>query len=204
MDPEARMKHVERFWRYRPTLVDQSDKPKSSDRKPSDKKKTRKPDFETVFDRLDKKEMESKKSLTFQDLNALEKILYSLFFHSIVPRLFNRCNGNCEDKLFPAYKEDLVFKSRDHISFMNKQSEMDSQYCPLYIYFKAECLKEYARCIHDVHYEAFPFSEIKFGKEALPVYLRKSRFSMKKLVWICQIIKFFTNLFSSMQIFYRL
>ena len=167
MDPEARMKHVERFWRYRLNLVDQPDKPKSSDRKPSDKKKTRKPDFETLFDRLDKKEKESKKSLTFQDLNALEKILYSLFFHSIVPRLFNRCNGNCENKLFPAYKEDLVFKSRHHISFMNKQSEMDSQYCPLYIYFKVECLKEYARCIHDVHYESFPFSEIKFRKEAL-------------------------------------
>ena len=50
---------------------------------------------------------------------------------------------------------------------MSEQGEMDSNYSPLYIHFKAECLKEYARRIHDVHYEAFPFSEIMFGKDIL-------------------------------------
>ena len=50
---------------------------------------------------------------------------------------------------------------------MNKQSEIDSKLWPLYFHFKAECLKEYARRIHDVHYEAFPFSEITFGKDTL-------------------------------------
>ena len=113
MDPEARMKHVERFRRYRPTLDDQFDKPKSSGRKPSDRKRTRKPDFESAFDRLDKKEKESRKSFTFQDPNALEKILYELFFRSMVLCLVNRCQGNCENKLLPADKEDyLVVKSR--------------------------------------------------------------------------------------------
>ena len=86
----------------------------------------------------------------------------------MVPCLVNRCQGNCGDKLFPADKEDyLVVKSRGRISFMNKQGEMDSKYCPLYIHFKAECFKEYARCIHDVHHEAFPFLEIMFGKDTL-------------------------------------
>ena len=56
-------------------------------------------------------------------------------------------------------------KSGGRISFMNKQGEMDSKYCPLYIHFKAECLKEYARRLHNVHYEAFPFVEIMFGKD---------------------------------------
>ena len=56
MDPEARMKHVERFRRYRSTLDDQSDKPKSSGRKRSDRKPTREPDFESAFDRLGKKQ----------------------------------------------------------------------------------------------------------------------------------------------------
>ena len=42
-----------------------------------------------------------------------------------------------------------MVKSRGRISFMNKQGEMDS---------KTEC---------HVHYEAFPFSEITFGKDAL-------------------------------------
>ena len=58
MDPEARVKHVERFRRYSLTLDDQSDKPKSrsSSRKPSDEKRTRKQYFESAFDRLDKKQ----------------------------------------------------------------------------------------------------------------------------------------------------
>ena len=60
-----------------------------------------------------------------------------------------------------------MVKSRGRISFMNKQGEMDSKLCPLYIHFKAQYLKEYARRIHDVHYEAFPFSEITFGKDTL-------------------------------------
>ena len=54
MDPEAEMKHVERFQRYSLVLDDQFAKPKSSGRKPSDRKPTRKPDFEGAFDRLDK------------------------------------------------------------------------------------------------------------------------------------------------------
>ena len=79
------MKHFERFRRYRPTLDDHFDKPKSSGRKPSESKRTRKPDFESAFDQLDKEEKESGKSLTFQDPNALEKISYELLFCSIVP-----------------------------------------------------------------------------------------------------------------------
>ena len=59
-------------------------------------------------------------------------------------------------------------KSPGRSSFMNKQGEMDSKLCPLYTHFKAECLKEYARRIHDVHYKAFPFLEIAFGKDSLP------------------------------------
>ena len=86
----------------------------------------------------------------------------------MVPRLVNRCQVNCGDKLFPADKEDyLVVKSRACIGFMNKQGELDSKYCPLHIHFKAECLKEYAQRIHDVHYEALTLSEITFGKYEL-------------------------------------
>ena len=124
--------------------------------------------FRSAFDRLDKKEKESRKSFTFQDLSTPKKISYELFFRSVLSCLVNRCQGNCGDKLFPADKADyLVVKSRDRISFMNKQGEMDSRFCPLYIHFKAECFKEYARRIHDVHYEAFPLSGITFGEDTL-------------------------------------
>ena len=50
---------------------------------------------------------------------------------------------------------------------MNKEGEMYSKYCPLYIHFKGESLKEYARCIHDVQNETFLLSEITFGKDKL-------------------------------------
>ena len=86
-----------------------------------------------------------------------------------MPRLVNRCQGNCGNNLFPADKDYLVMKSRGRISFMNKPGEMDSKYYPLYIHFKAECLQEYAWCIHDVHYKAFLFSEITFGKDKLTI-----------------------------------
>ena len=127
MDPEVRMKHVARFRRYKPTLDDQVDKLKSSLKNTSDRKRTRKLDFQSAFDWLDKKERKSRKSLTFQDPNAPEKILLELFFHSMVPGLVNRCQGNCGDKLFPVYIEDyLVVMSDGRISFMNKQREMNS------------------------------------------------------------------------------
>ena len=133
------MKHVERFWGYKLTLEDQSDKRKSGGRKQS-----RKPNFESTFNRLDKKENKSRKSFTFQDPNAPKKISYELFFRSMVLCLVNWCQGNCRDKLFLADKEDyFVMKSRGCISFMNKQGKMDSKYFPLYIHSKANCLKKY-------------------------------------------------------------
>ena len=80
MDPEAQMKHVERFRRYKPTLDEHFDILKSSCRKLTDRKRTRKPDFESAFERLGKNEKESRKSCTLQDPNALEKVSYEVFF----------------------------------------------------------------------------------------------------------------------------
>ena len=62
--PKAQMKHAERFRSYKATLDHQSDKPKSSVRKQSDKKCTRKPDFESAFDRPNKKEKKSRTLFT--------------------------------------------------------------------------------------------------------------------------------------------
>ena len=50
---------------------------------------------------------------------------------------------------------------------MNKQGKTESKCCPLYIHFKVVCLNEYARRIHDVHYEAFTLLEITFRKDTL-------------------------------------
>ena len=142
--------------------------------KPSDKKRTRKTDFESAFDRLDKKGKESRKSFTSQDPNALEQISNELYFRSMVPRLVNRCQGNCGDKLFPDDKENyLVEKSRGRISFMNEQGQMDSKLCPLYIYFKLNALKN----MHGVYmmYTTKPSlsQKLRLEKIHLPDYKRK-------------------------------
>ena len=52
VDLETQMKHVEQFRSHKPILDYQFDKPKSSSGKPSDRKRTRKPDFESAFDQL--------------------------------------------------------------------------------------------------------------------------------------------------------
>ena len=91
MDSEAWVKHAEWFLRYRPTLDDTFDRPKSSGRKPSDRKWTGNPDFKGAFGWLDKMEKKSWKSFTFQDPNTLKKILYELFFRSMVQSLVNWC-----------------------------------------------------------------------------------------------------------------
>ena len=80
MDAKARMKYVEQFRSYKLTLDDQFDQPKSRGRKQSDRKRTRKPDLESTFERLEKKEKKSRKSFIFQDPNATEKISHELFF----------------------------------------------------------------------------------------------------------------------------
>ena len=82
IDPEGPLKDVEWFRRNKSTLDYQFRKPKTSGRKPSHRKQTRNPDFESAFDRLDKKEKESRNSFTFQDPNVLENVLYELFFQS--------------------------------------------------------------------------------------------------------------------------
>ena len=144
-------------------------KPKSSGRKPSDRKRTRKPDFENAFDWLGKKEKESRKSFMFQGSKAPEKILCEPLFRSVESRFVKRCQGNCRDMRFLTGKEDYpVVKSRAPINFMSRHDKMDSKCCPLYIHFKAECLKEYARirrawCI----LRSLPFLRNYFGKDTL-------------------------------------
>ena len=80
MDPEARMKHVERFRRYKPILEDKFNKTKSNGRKLSDRKPNRRADFESAFGRLDEKEKQNRKLFTFHDPSIMEKISYELFF----------------------------------------------------------------------------------------------------------------------------
>lgn len=116
--------------------------------------------------------------------------MYELLFRLMLLCLVNRCQGNCGEKLFPGDKEVyLVFKSRKRISFVSNHGEVDSKYCPLYIYFKAECLKKYERHIHDIHYDVFPFMQITFGKDRLARLVEEVEPTLKKLVWMRQIIK---------------
>ena len=65
---------------------------------------------------------------------------------------------------FQRTKKIILCWSHVSVLWISK-AKWAQKYYPLYIHFKAECLKEYARRLHNVHYEAFPFVEIMFGKD---------------------------------------
>ena len=156
MDPEAQIKHVECFWRYRLTLDDQFDKPKLSSRKPSDSKLTRNPDVKSAFDLLAKRKIKAGNHLPSRILAPRKR-----------------------------YRMSYSFVDWYSAWFINVRKTLGISYfrvkvLPIYIHFKAKCLKEDARRIHNLHYEAFPFSDIAFGKEILARSLEEVKFFLEE------------------------
>ena len=99
--------------------------------------------------------------------NASRPLEYQLFLRSLVPRLAERCQGNCGIKLKPADNRDyLLVKSHGPSTYMVK-GESRTSYGPQYIHFKADCPKEYAHAKQDSVYDVFPFELIKVEKETL-------------------------------------
>ena len=116
-------------------------KPKSSGSKPSDRKRTRNPDFESPFDRLDKNENECRKSFMFQNPNPRKRYCMSHLSVQWHRALLTDARENVGICYFSDKEDYLVVKSRGCIKFMNKEGKMSSKCFPLYTHFKAECLK---------------------------------------------------------------
>ena len=96
------------FRSYKPLLEDQFKKPKQSGRKPSDRTCKRKPEPETDW----KIEKRGQKKVRIDDPQAKRTVSYELFFRSLLPRLGERCQGNCGVKLKTSDDGDyLLIKS---------------------------------------------------------------------------------------------
>ena len=64
-------------------------------------------------------------------------------------------------------KEDyLIVKSYGKVQY-KVSGKQHSKYGPLYIHFKNECWKEYARRIHNKVYDTFPYNLIKIDSDFL-------------------------------------
>ena len=163
METKNRMKHIANFSKYSPSLEEHFNKPVKSGRKPNESKRRRKRDADIVIDRMEK----TKKAQRIENPKAKRPIIYKLFFRSIVPRLVQRCQGNCGVKLCTAYEGDYLLVKSYGISTFPVKGETYSKYGPRYIYFKSECLKEYAHEKHDVFYKESSLSLVTINEAAL-------------------------------------
>ena len=79
---------------YKPTIDVKYVKPKKSGKKPSDggKQIRKQQETEVIVDRYTKR-------IRIEDPNCEPKIPFELFFRSLVPRVVEKCQGNCCRKL---------------------------------------------------------------------------------------------------------
>ena len=94
MAGDYRRKHVKKFRMYKPTFDDEYVKPKKIGKKPSDggKRIRKQQETEVIVDRHAKR-------IRIEDPNCEPDIPFELFFRSLVPRLVEKCQGNCGQKL---------------------------------------------------------------------------------------------------------
>ena len=167
LSQEQRLKHVKKFHACHPTPEKLYQKPKMSGRKPSDRKRNRKPEPEVYIENGLPKTAKIDHSLRINDPNEQNKPFYHLYLRFLVPRLVQVCQGKCGRRLVTADENDyLLIKSFGPSTFMRK-GETVTEYGSQYIHFKSDCLKEYARLKHGVTYENFPFEIIEVNVETL-------------------------------------
>ena len=94
----------------------------------------------------EKREKSKRKSLerwekNKKDPNVQPQPSYVLFFRSLVPRLVQRCQENCDINLKPSDNEDyLVVKSHDSTTF-TVNGEKTTRSGPQYVHLNKVCLR---------------------------------------------------------------
>ena len=96
LDAEKRRKHVSLFRQHMPTMEKEFKKPQKSGKKANEKQRKRKETQER--ERVQKDE----KRTRIDDPNVQPQVPCVLFFRSLVPRLVQRCQGNCGINLKPS------------------------------------------------------------------------------------------------------
>ena len=166
MNTKKKMKHVASFRQYTPSLDERFPKLSTSGRKSNERKRVRKKEPEILIDR-NNSDSDRAHIMRVENPNASRPVEYQLFLRSLVPRLVERCQGNCGIKLKPADNRDyLLVKSHGPSIYMVKK-ESRTRCGPQYIHFKVDCLKDYAHVKQDIVYDVSPFDLIKVEKETL-------------------------------------
>ena len=133
-----RRKHVKKFRMSQPTLDDEYVKPKKSSKRLSDcgKRIRKHQQTEVIVDRQAKR-------IRVKDPNCEQKNPFELFFRSLVPRLVEKCQGNCGQILSQSKVEGyLLIKSNGSTIFLVNGEER-TKIGPQYVHFNLKCLEEY-------------------------------------------------------------
>ena len=121
-----------------PTLDDEYVKPKKSSKRLSDcgKRIRKHQQTEVIVDRQAKR-------IRVKDPNCEQKNPFELFFRSLVPRLVEKCQGNCGQILSQSKVEGyLLIKSNGSTIFLVNGEER-TKIGPQYVHFNLKCLEEY-------------------------------------------------------------
>ena len=143
------------------TVDDEYVKPKKSGKKPSDggKRIRQQQETEVIVDRHAKRSR-------IENPNCEPDIPFELFFRSLVPRLVEKCQGNCGQKLSQSNEEDyLLIKSNGPTFLVN--GEERTKVGLQYVHFNQKCLKEYLRRKRNVQVEEFPYERIIIDRKTL-------------------------------------
>ena len=100
MAGDYQRKHVKEFRMYEPTFDDEYVMSKKSGKKPGDggKRIRKHQKTEVIVDRHAKR-------IRIEDSNYEPEIPFKLFFQSLVPRLVEKCQGNCGRKVSQSNEE---------------------------------------------------------------------------------------------------
>ena len=162
LDAEKRRKHVSLFQQHMSAIEKEFKKPQKSGEKANEKQRKRKETPEIFVERVQKDE----KRTSIDDPNVQPQVPYVLFFWSLVPRLFQRCQGNCSINLKSSDNEDyLVVKS--HGSTITVNGEEKTRSGLKYVHFNNVCLKEYAYLKHNACYDQFLLKLVAIDKDTL-------------------------------------
>ena len=89
--------------------------------------------------------------IQIKDPHCKPKIPIELFFQSLVPRLVEKCQGNCGQKLLQSNEEDsLLIKPNGPITFLVNNEER-TKVGPQYVHLNQKFLKEYLYRKHNVN-----------------------------------------------------
>ena len=100
------------------------------------------------------------KRIPIEDPNCEPDISFEIFFPSLAPRLVEKCQSNCGQKLSQPREEGSLIIISNGPTKLLVNGEEQKKVGPHYIYFNQKYLKEYLHGKHNVQVQEFPYESI--------------------------------------------